>query len=135
MIGVESESLAHKKNNLVQCQGAQRFSMKGVLILFVTAIVVCVRNRTQGFHRHKHGKTGHKPERDTGSITLKPGTAMNKLFSGCRTNFRYICHATGMEEQPKVTLDIQCLWRGGGVALTLTINYFLHQEVMAAHGL
>ena len=33
-----------------------------------------------------------------------------------------ICHATGMEEPPKVTLDIQCLWRGGGVALTSMIN-------------
>ena len=29
-----------------------------------------------------------------------------------------ICHATGIEEDPKVTLDIQCLRRGGGVALT-----------------
>ena len=67
--------------------------MKGVLILLVTAIVVCVGNKTQGVHRHRHGKTGHKPERDTGStgsITLKPGTAMNKLFSGYGTNFRYI---------------------------------------------
>ena len=33
-----------------------------------------------------------------------------------------ICHAAGMEEGPKATLDIQCLQRGGGVALTLTIN-------------
>ena len=40
----------------------------------------------------------------------------------------YICHATGMEEDPKVTLDIQCLRQGGGVALTLTYNYFLHQR-------
>ena len=64
--------------------------MKGVLILLVTAIVVCVGNRTQGAHRHRHAKTGHKPERDTGSITLKPGTAMNKLFSRYGTNFRYI---------------------------------------------
>ena len=56
--------------------------MKGVLILLVTAIVVCVGNRTQGVHKHRHGKTGHKTERDTGSITLKPGTAKNKLFSG-----------------------------------------------------
>ena len=64
--------------------------MKGVLILLVTAIVVCVGNRTQGVHRHRHGKTGHKPERDTRSITLKPVTAMNKLFSGYGTNFRYI---------------------------------------------
>ena len=44
----------------------------------------------KGVHRHRHGKTGHKPERDTGSITLKPGIAMNKLFSGYGTNFRYI---------------------------------------------
>ena len=64
--------------------------MKGVLILLVTAIVVCVENRTQGVHRHRHAKTGHEPERDTGSIILKPGTAMNKLFSGYGTNFRYI---------------------------------------------
>ena len=64
--------------------------MKGVLILLVTAIVVCVGNRTQGVHRHRHGKTGHKSERDTGNITLKPGTAMNKLFSGYGTNFRHI---------------------------------------------
>ena len=64
--------------------------MKGVLILLVTAIVVCVGDRAQGVHRHRHGKTGHKPERDTGSITLKPGTAMNMLFSGYGTNFRYI---------------------------------------------
>ena len=64
--------------------------MKGFLILLVTAIVVCVGNRTQGVHKHRHGKTGHKPERDTGSITLKPGTAKKKLFPGYGTNFRYI---------------------------------------------
>ena len=64
--------------------------MKGVLILLVTAIVVCVGNRTHGVHKHRHGKTGHKPERDTGSITLKPGTAKNKLFPEYGTNFRYI---------------------------------------------
>ena len=56
----------------------------------MTAIVVCVGNRTQGVHKYRHGRTGHKPERDTGSITLKPGTAKNKLFPGYETNFRYI---------------------------------------------
>ena len=64
--------------------------MKGVLILFMTAIVVCVGNRTQGVHRHRHVKPGQKPERDTGSIILKQGTAKNKLFPGYGTNFRYI---------------------------------------------
>ena len=64
--------------------------MKGVLILLVTAIVISVGNRTQEVHRHRHAMTGHKPEIDTGSITLKPGTAMNKLFFGYGTNFRYI---------------------------------------------
>ena len=64
--------------------------MKGVLILCVTAIVVCVGNKTQGVHRHRHAKTGQKPERDTGSTILKPGTATNKLFPGYGTNFRYI---------------------------------------------
>ena len=64
--------------------------MKGFLILLVTAIVVCVGNRTQGVHKHRHGRTGQKPERDTGSITLKPGTTKNKLFPGYGTNFRYI---------------------------------------------
>ena len=29
---------------------------------------------------------------------------------------------TGMEETPKAALDIHCLQRGGGVALTRTIN-------------
>ena len=38
------------------------------------------------------------------------------------------CRATGMEEDPKVTLDIQCLRRGGEAALTLTYNYFLHRR-------
>ena len=64
--------------------------MKGFLILLVTAIVVCVGNRTRGVHKQRHGRTGQKPERDTGSITLKPGTARNKLFPGYGTNFRYI---------------------------------------------
>ena len=64
--------------------------MKGVLILFVTDIVVCVGNRTQGVHRHRHAKTGQKPKRDTGSIILKPDTAKNKLLPRYGTNFRYI---------------------------------------------
>ena len=79
-----------KKYSLVKCKGAQSTSMKGVLILFVTAIVICVGNRTQGVHRHRHAKTGLNPERDTGSIILKPGTAKNKLFPEYGTNFRYI---------------------------------------------
>ena len=56
--------------------------MKGVLILFVTAIVMCVGNRTHGVHRHRHAKTGLKPERDTGSIILKPGTAKTSGSQG-----------------------------------------------------
>ena len=58
--------------------------MEGLPILLVAAIAVC------GVHRHRDAKTGHKPDRDTGSIILKPGTAKNKLFSGYGTNFRYI---------------------------------------------
>ena len=27
------------------------------------------------------------------------------------------CRATGIEDDPKATLEIQCLWRGGGAAL------------------
>ena len=64
--------------------------MKGVLILLVTAIVVCVGNRTQGVHKHRHARPGQKPERYTGSIILKPGTNKNKSFPGYGTNFRYI---------------------------------------------
>ena len=58
----------------------------------MTAIVdlVCVGNETRGLHRHRHAHTGQKPERDTGSIILKPGTAKKKLFPGYGTNFRYI---------------------------------------------
>ena len=59
--------------------------MKGVFILYVTAIVMCVGNRTQ----RVHARTGLKSERDT-SIKLKPDTAKNKLFPGYGTNFRYI---------------------------------------------
>ena len=61
--------------------------MKEVLILFVIAIVMCVGNRAQGVHRHRHAKAGQKPERDTGSIILKPGTAKNKLFPGYGTKY------------------------------------------------
>ena len=41
---------------------------------------------------------------------------------------QHICRATRMEEDPEVTLDIHCLRRGGGAALTSTNNYFLHQR-------
>ena len=64
--------------------------MEGLPILLVTAILMCVGNRSQGVQRHRHTKTGLKPERDTGSIILKQGTARNKLFPGYETNFRYI---------------------------------------------
>ena len=64
--------------------------MKVVFILFVTAIVMWVGNRAHGVHRHRHARNGQKPERDTGSIILKPGNGKNKLFPGYGTNFRYI---------------------------------------------
>ena len=56
--------------------------MKGVLILFVNAIVVFVGNRTQGVYRHRHAKPGQKPERATGSIILKPATAKTSCSQG-----------------------------------------------------
>ena len=34
------------------------------------------------------------------------------------------CHATGVEEDPKVTQDIRCLWQGGGAALIQTKQQF-----------
>ena len=78
--------------------------MKGVLILFVTAIVFCLGNRTQGDHRHRHAKTGQKPERDTGSIILKPGIAKNKLSPGYGINFRYIAEVkNGLDRVTVVT--------------------------------
>ena len=61
--------------------------MKVVFTLFVTAIVMCVGNRTHRVHRHRHAHTGQKSERDTGGIILKSGTAKNKLFPGYGTNF------------------------------------------------
>ena len=60
--------------------------MKGVLILLVTAIVVCVGNRTQEFIGIDMSNLD-KNLGDTGSIILKPGK--NKL-PGYGTNFRYI---------------------------------------------
>ena len=47
---------------------------------------------------------------------------------GCPPRDTKKCHATRMEEDPKVTLDIQCLWRGDEVALTLMYNYLLHRR-------
>ena len=70
--------------------GAQSISMEGLPILLMTALLLYVGNRNRGVHRQRHIKTGLKPERDTGSIMLKPGTAKNKLFPGYGTNFRYI---------------------------------------------
>ena len=64
--------------------------MKIVFILVVTAIVVCVGNRMHKVHRHRHAYRESRPERNVGSIMLKPGTAKNKLFPGYGTNFRYI---------------------------------------------
>ena len=46
-----------------------------------------------------------------------------------------ICHVAGIEDDPKATLDIQCLRRGGRPALITTNNNFLNQEVVAVHGL
>ena len=78
----------------------ERESQKGAVIeririvkaLGITGTLLsdCSRGRPTGVHKHRHGKTEQKPERDTGSITLKPGTAKNKLFPGYGTNFRYI---------------------------------------------
>ena len=70
--------------------GAHSISMEELPILLMTVLLLYVGNRTQGVHRQRHTKTRLKPERDTGSIMLKPGTAKNKLFPGYGTNFRYI---------------------------------------------
>ena len=72
----------------------------------MTAIVVCVGNRTQGVHRHRHARPGQKPERDTGSIILKPGTAKNKLFPGYETNFRYIGEVKNGHDRVTVVTSI-----------------------------
>ena len=86
----ENQQTTKQRKRRKGCLQAQSISMKGVLILFVTAIVVCVGNRTQGVHRHRHAKPGQKPEIDTGSVILKPDTAKNKLFPGYGMRFRYI---------------------------------------------
>ena len=65
---------------------------------------MCVGNRTHGVHRHRHAHTGQKPERDTRSIILKPGTAKNKLLPGYGTNFRYIGEVkNGLDRETVVT--------------------------------
>ena len=74
----------------MKCSGAQSTSMKVAFILVLTDIVMCVGNRAHEVHRHRLANTGQKPEGDTGSIILKPGTAKNKLFPGYGTYFRYI---------------------------------------------
>ena len=63
--------------------------MKVVFILFVTAIVMCVGNRTHGVHKHIHARTGLKPERDAGRAfgvwNNKDSTFQFKLPSGIYT--------------------------------------------------
>ena len=100
--------------------------MKGVLILFVTAIVMCVGNRTHGVHRHRHARTGLKPERDTGSIILKPGTAKNKLFPGYGTNFRYIGEVkNGLDRVTVVTLIPSIvIYRKGQLYLIIVLRIY-----------
>ena len=102
--------------------------MKGVLILFVTAIVMCVGNRTQGVHRHRHAKIGQKPERDTWHIILKPGTAKNKLFPGYGTNFRYIGEVKNGLDRVTVVTSIQSLsiviYRKGQLYLIIVLKTY-----------
>ena len=43
-------------------------------------------------------------------ILGRTSMAQSSAWQDYATNKLYICHATGMEEDPKVTLDIQCLW-------------------------
>ena len=49
------------------------------------------------------------------SVSGTVGTVL-ELYWHCMA-LSSICRATGMEEDPKATLDIQCLRRGGGAAL------------------
>ena len=49
-------------------------------------------------------------------ITVATRDNIYKQMGSQRTKAN-ICHATGIEDDPKATLDIQCLWRGGTVAL------------------
>ena len=53
---------------------------------------------------------------------VSPSEEAQKATYSKKRTLQYICRATRMEESPKVTLDIQCLRRGGRAALTLMIN-------------
>ena len=102
--------------------------MKVAFILVVTAIVMCVGNRTHGVHRHRHANTGQKPERDTGSIILKPGTAKNKLFLGYGTNFRYIGEVKNGLDRVTVVIQFQYLsiriYRKGQLYLIIVLQIY-----------
>ena len=60
-----------------------------------------------------YGHWGPLPKIDYYSLNL-----------GCPPRDAKKCHATGVEEDPKVTQDIRCLWRGGEVALIQTEQQF-----------
>ena len=60
-----------------------------------------------------YGHWGPLPKIDCSSLNL-----------GCPPRDTKKCHATGIEEDPKATLDIRCLQRGGGVALIQTKQQF-----------
>ena len=62
------------------------------------------------------------------TIPVLPGSIRTLFLSINGIEICCMCHATRMEEDPEVTLDIHCLRRGGRVALTLTNNYFLHRR-------
>ena len=52
-----------------------------------------------------------------------------KIYRKLQVDFNSVYVVSpGMEEDPEMTLDIHCLRRGGGAALTSTNNYFLHRR-------
>ena len=67
---------------------------------------------------------GHQGQYQT-TMTMRQKFFIHNLMNTAK-RYMEVCHIcvmpTGMEEAPKVALDIHCLWRGGRMALTQTIN-------------
>ena len=56
----------------------------------------------------------------SGIVIVIPDIPVTIMLNQLTLKHLNICHATGVEEDPMATQDIQCLQRGGGVALIQT---------------
>ena len=104
-----------------------------VIIIFVVMLIACLFGKFLGLNSHFQ-KTLATVNKITASIkSLLPAALPATAQAATITHGDVELHIdffdiliyvvpTGMEEAPKVALNIHCLQQGGGAALTQTIN-------------